>query len=152
MPFLFNSRLLKAFLFFNNIKLTYSYFYLMADYSIEYKPNDNFLHVIAKGEVVGIKSMMTYSGIAITKVLEEGYKKALIDEREIIIKLSDHDQHELMNFFLNEFPKSLDVKFSTIYSTNNKDAVRFFEDLSNRVGFDCKFFETEEEALKNLED
>ena len=95
--------------------------------------------------------MMEYSGTPITKAFENGYSKVLVDERNVNIVLTDHDQHELMNFFLNDFPKSLNLKFAVIYSKENEAVAKFFEDLSNRVGFDCKFFLSYEAAKNYLE-
>lgn len=123
----------------------------MTEYSVEFNFEDGFLELRAKGQINGIKNMMEYSGLGISKAFEKNYQKVLIDETDLEINLSDHDQHELMSYFLNDFPKSLSLKFSVVYTEGNKEVAKFFEDLSNRVGFDCKFFLTREEALINLD-
>ena len=123
----------------------------MADYSVDLDLNKLYLSVKASGKVEGIMNMMEYSGVAIAKAFEHGYSKVLVDERDVEIHLSDHDQHELMNFFLNDFPKSLNLKFAAVYSPKNESVAKFFEDLSSRVGFDCKFFLTINEAKEYLE-
>ena len=122
----------------------------MSDYTVKFTNKDNYLEVKSTGTISGIKNMMEYSSLGIAEAFEKGYKKVFIDETEIKIVLSNYDQHELMNFFLNDFPKSIDLKFSTVYNPKNKELVDFFEDLSIRVGFDCKFFTTKDAALKNL--
>lgn len=43
-----------------------------------------------------------------------------------------------MNSSLNNFPKSLNLKFAVIYSKESKTVAKFFKDLYNRVAFDCK--------------
>lgn len=123
----------------------------MAEYTVDFIEERDYLHVTCSGKVEGIINMMTYSGAALQITLEKGFTKVLVDEREVSIILSDHDQHELMNFFLNDFPKSLNVKFSVVYAEKNKSVVYFFEDLSKRVGFDCTFYKTIEEGLKNID-
>ena len=123
----------------------------MAEYNIELELKPSYLSVTASGLIEGIRNMMEYSGTPITKAFENGYSKVLVDERNVNIVLTDHDQHELMNFFLNDFPKSLNLKFAVIYSKENEAVAKFFEDLSNRVGFDCIFFLSYEAAKNYLE-
>ncbi len=108
------------------------------------------MHVNCSGEVEGIEDMMKYSGIPLQKAFNNGYKKVFIDESTMKFKLTDFDQHALMNFFLNDFPKSIDVKFTVFFNKENKELVTFFENLSKKVGFDCTFYPTQKEALEKL--
>lgn len=117
---------------------------------MNFNEKPNYLHVNCSGEVEGIEDMMKYSGIPLQKAFNNGYKKVFIDESTMKFKLTDFDQHALMNFFLNDFPKSIDVKFTVFFNKENKELVTFFENLSKKVGFDCTFYPTQKEALEKL--
>lgn len=122
----------------------------LTDYQTEFTEHKDYLEVLNYGTVTGAQQMIAYSGVSIQKAIELGFKKVLVDESKVLITLSDIDQHELMNFFLNDFPTSLDMKFSVIYAKEKEEGALFFDDLSKRVGFDCTFFPSREEALKHL--
>lgn len=120
------------------------------NYRSEFIEHEDYLEVVNFGTVIGAQEMIAYSGVSVAKAIELGYKKVFVDESQIVIKLEDNDQLELMNFFLNSFPKSLDMKFSVLYSLTQKDGALFFDGLSKKVGFDCTFFSTKDEALGHL--
>ena len=122
----------------------------MSNYTISSKEHEHFIEFITEGNVEGISEMMEYSGIPLQGAISKGHKKVLIDESKISITLSDMDQMELMNFFLNDFPKSLDVKFSVIFNERNEEVVKLFSELADKVGFDCKFYSHREEAVEAL--
>jgi hypothetical protein len=120
------------------------------DYKTEFIQHKDYLEILNSGVVNGAMQMMQYSGASLQKAIELGFKKVLVDESKMEITLSDMDQHELMNSFLNNFPKSLDIKFSVIYNIDKEEGALFFDDLSKRVGFDCTFFRSREEAIQHL--
>lgn len=120
------------------------------NYNITFIKHDNHLEAVTTGTITGAQQMIEYSGIPIQKAIELGYKKVLIDERKININLSDTDFHEIMNFFLNNFPKSLEIKFVAVYAKENETGVLIFDELAKKVGFDCTFFLNKEDAVKHL--
>lgn len=71
------------------------HFSCIAKYNIELELKPSWLSVKASGVIEGIRDVIKYSGTPITKALENGYSKVLVDERNVNIFLTDHDQHEL---------------------------------------------------------
>lgn len=94
--------------------------------------------------------MMEYSTSIISQVVSNNVLRVLIDETAVLIELSTLDQLELMNYFVTNIPKSLDIKFCVVFSETNRETVDFFESLSQKVGFDCTFYPSKKEALINL--
>lgn len=112
----------------------------MMKYKVEFKHHEAYLEAIVSGELVGMDDMMAYSGEVLKVASENNYHRVLIDELEASMNLSELDQHELMNFYLNDFPKSLNIRFSAIYNKHNEKEATFFGGLAQQVGFDCVFF------------
>lgn len=112
----------------------------MSKYKVEFKHHEAYLEAIVSGELLGMTDMMAYSGEVLKVASENNCNRVLIDEVDTVMKLSELDQHELMNFYLNDFPKSLNIRFSVLYGPHNQKEVTFFGDLAKQVGFDCVFF------------
>lgn len=120
------------------------------NYILKSEEKLNYLLISSTGKVDGLADMMAYSGATFELAFSKNAKKILIDEREMVITLSALEQLELMNHFMINFPKSLDLQFSVVYSDNNRSIAEWFADLSLKVGFDCKFFTTKKEAIDHL--
>lgn len=120
------------------------------DYKVTIKETPDYLLLTCTGVVKGFKNLQEYSGYSIQQAMERGVKKVVIDERNVLITISDLEQLELMNFFMTSVPRSLDMKFSVIFSEQNRDVAKLFENLSAKVNFDCKFFLSEKEAIENI--
>ncbi len=118
-------------------------------YELRFKHNPDYLSIHASG----IRTLENIIGITLDYIAERdkhGYRKVLLDVREMTGKLSTIDAYNLGTEELEKFRRTGEVKVSIIDLEDNRERFQFMENVATNMGLNLRIFSDVDKALKWL--
>ena len=110
----------------------------------------DYLHLIDDGRINTKEDFLALCVDAITKALEFGQKKILLDNRTMSIELTTHDVLEVATQLVEMNAQELGLRFAVISSRDSSELAEFVETSFTKRAAMYKRFDSQKEALRWL--
>lgn len=119
---------------------------MMNSYSINFTIEKGYAKVVSFGKLDNIADLLKYTSELVDFCNQKSLEVCFLDQRFLSFDIGENELYDYMSSLLADQPKSLSVHFVAMQSRDGGKDQRFFQDLSEKVGFKFEIFESQSQA------
>lgn len=119
---------------------------MMNSYSVNFTIEKGYAKAVTFGKIDNIENLLKYTDELVVFCNQNSLKVCFLDQTFLSFDIGENELYDYISSLLADQPKSLDVHFVAMQSRDGGKDQRFFQDLSEKVGFKFEIFESQSQA------